>query len=546
MPVSRSCSSGIPASTTPSPDPVTPAGSVAEIEQAYRIGLAYEATLSDRDRRAGAHYTPVDVVEGLVARALPLADLPERPRCWDPSCGGGAFLVAVAEALWRRGIDAAEVVDRCVVGVDLDPGAVAASRRALTAWAEVRGATDVSPTVIEGDGLEMDLGRFDLVIGNPPFRNQLGSATARDEETARRRRDRFGDAALGYVDDAVLFLLEAARSLRQGGVACLVQPRSTLSVQHAAVARAEVQADGRHLVAAWLPGVQVFDAVVEVWAPFVRSGGQPADVMVFGGRTAELDGARSHPVVGGDWSPIAATADGVPELGDLRLDGGVADRAVATAGFRDEYYALLAHTVDEEPDSCGMRLVTTGMIDPGVCRWGEAPARFGKRAWDHPWLDVAALEVADPRIARWVERLAVPKVLVASQTRVVEAVADPVGDLVPVTPTIAVVPADSGDLGLLVAALVSPPVAALLRRRRAGSGMSATTVRVTAKDLLDVPLPADRVRWAAAAAALSRGATWAEHGSAMCSAYGADDPAVLAWWLDALPKRARRPAPVSD
>jgi GNAT superfamily N-acetyltransferase len=135
-----------------------------------------------------------------------------------------------------------------------------------------------------------------------------------------------------------------------------------------------------------------------------------------------------------------------------------------------------------------MRVVTTGMIDPGACRWGSAVARFGKRRWLHPWLDAAALSAADPRIGRWVARLAVPKVLVASQTRVVEAVADQRGDVVPVTPTIAVLPARGDDLDLVVAALVSPPVAAWMRRRRAGSGMSAAAVRIGAADLLEVPL----------------------------------------------------------
>jgi hypothetical protein len=188
-----------------------------------------------------------------------------------------------------------------------------------------------------------------------------------------------------------------------------------------------------------------------------------------------------------------------------------------------------------------MRVVTTGMIDPGACRWGSAVARFGKRRWLHPWLDVAALSAADPRIGRWVARLAVPKVLVASQTRVVEAVADRRGDVVPVTPTIAVLPARGDDLDLVVAALVSPPVAAWMRRRRAGSGMSAAAVRIGAADLLEVPLPADQGRWAAAAGRFAAGVGWADHAMAMCQAYGvaADADRLVSWWLGELPRSVR-------
>jgi hypothetical protein len=451
------------------------------------------------------------------------------------------FLVAVADALWRRGVDARRVVDRCVVGVDLDPGAVSASGAALRAWAEARGAGDVTPDVRVADGLASDLGPFDLVVGNPPFRSQLGAATARDATTAARRRERFGDAAGGYVDDAALFLLEAARSLRAGGVACLIQPQSVLSADHAAGARAAVVDGDRRIVAAWFPGEQVFEAMVDVWAPFVRAGDQGSDaVPLYGGRTAERVDGSAPAVEGSRWSGLGA-ARAVPRV-ELTSASRLGDVATATAGFRDEYYALLAHTTDEPPPGRKMRVVTTGMIDPGVCTWGAAGARFGKRTWAHPWLDVDALASGHPRVGGWVERLAVPKALVASQTRVLEAVADPDGDLVPVTPTIAVVPTEPGDLDLVVAALVSPPAAAWIRHRRAGSGLSASAVRVTAKDLLALPLPGDRRAWRRAAEALASGAGWEDHGEAMCAAYGIDRPGLLAWWLDALPRRSRSSA----
>ena len=132
-----------------------------------------------------------------------------------------------------------------------------------------------------------------------------------------------------------------------------------------------------------------------------------------------------------------------------------------------------------------------------------------------------------------------PKVLVASQTRVVEAVADRRGDLVPVTPTVAVVPTHPDDLDRLVAALVSPPVAAWMRRRRAGSGMSSAAVRIGGADLLDVPLPADEPRWSAAARRFAAGAGWEDHATAMCEAYGVDADVVVPWWLGELPRSAR-------
>ena len=48
--------------------------------------------------------------------------------------------------------------------------------------------------------------------------------------------------------------------------------------------------------------------------------------------------------------------------------------------------------------------------------------RFAKREFSAPRVDVARL---DARMRAWAPRKLVPKVLVANQTRIVEAVADP-------------------------------------------------------------------------------------------------------------------------
>ena len=56
-----------------------------------------------------------------------------------------------------------------------------------------------------------------------------------------------------------------------------------------------------------------------------------------------------------------------------------------------------------------------------------------------------------------------------------------------------------------VAAVVLSPVAALVSWwRRAGTGLGEGTIRYRARDLLDLPLPADAARWDAAAALVPR------------------------------------------
>ena len=114
---------------------------------------------------------------------------------------------------------------------------------------------------------------------------------------------------------------------------------------------------------------------------------------------------------------------GVPPLPALATDGTVGDRAPCSLNFRDEYYGLVPAVSD---DGDGPPLVTSGLIDPGRCLWGDRPVRFAKREFAAPRVELARL---DTSMRAWARRKLVPKVLVANQTRIIEAVADPDGDV---------------------------------------------------------------------------------------------------------------------
>ena len=178
------------------------------------------------------------------------------------------------------------------------------------------------------------------------------------------------------------------------------------------------------------------------------------------------------------WSPLVADLHDVPDVEPV-VDGTLGDLARATAGFRSQYYGLVDH-VREAPDGSTLPgstttiapLVTVGLIDLGRCAWGERDARFARRRWRRPAVDLVGLRAADPTVARWVDDLQVPKVLVATQTRVGEAVVDEVGTWVPSVPTIAVV-APAERLWAVAAVICSPVATALAVRRTAGTALSA-------------------------------------------------------------------------
>jgi hypothetical protein len=182
--------------------------------------------------------------------------------------------------------------------------------------------------------------------------------------------------------------------------------------------------------------------------------------------------------------------------------------------------------------------VTSGLIDVLRCTWGERHARFAGVEYRRP---VARLERATPAAADWVAAQLRPKVLVATQTKVLEATVDETGDLVPSTPVVAV-HADPERLWHLAAALSAPPITAHALHVAAGAALSTGAVKLSARQVLELPLPVDPEAWdrgaalardaARATSAAARRATLATLGTVMCAAYGVTAEGVVEWWLD--------------
>jgi hypothetical protein len=479
------------------------------------LDAAREAVLAPADRRRlGAHHTPVALARRLVALALdgcsPTAVVA------DPACGGGAFLVAAADALVAAGADPATVVARQLVGRDVDPVAVAVTRAALRCWATAAGVDGVAGPagIVVGDGLVQGW-TADVVVGNPPFLSPLGSATPGGRSAAALRR------ALGapYADTAWLFLLRSLQAVGPGGRVVLVQPESLLSARDARAVRAAVLP---HLEGMWLAGEPVFGAAVRVCAPVLAGGPVRGPVRRWRGVGVRPAGRVARPDASG-WARLRPTSappvrvGGGPVLGDL---------AAATAGFRDEFYGLAAAVTDGGP---GQPVVTSGLIEPGRSVWGERVARIGGRRFDRPVVDGSRL---DHRVAAWVAARSVPKVLVATQTRVVEAAPDHDGSMVPLTPVLSVEPRRGADVWWVAAALTSPLVSAWALHTFGGAALAGDAIKLSARQVLAAPLPRDRVAWSAATRALRRGDVVA-CGTTLAGA----DHRLLDWWRSRLPGR---------
>lgn len=488
----------------------------------------------DERRRRGAHFTPHAIARRLTGLAFDAASAREPLDVCDPACGAGTFLVAAHREASVRGF----AVPR-VWGADVDPLSVEVSRLALL-LAAGKPLDDLAQRVVCADSLALGrdawtgLGRgFDVVVGNPPFLNQLRRGSARSVEESARLSAQLSIGSQPYADTSALFLARAVDLLADPGVVALIQPQSLLSSRDAAGVRGLIDRRAP-LVGLWLARRPVFAASVRVCAPVARKG----DAAPFVRRFVDAGFDELEPVARGDfdsWADLAAGAAGVPAL---PLAGCASLRDIgcrATAGFRDQYYGL-AGAVREGGQ--GPRLVTAGSIEPLDLRWGRQAVTFAKQSFMTPVVDLAAV---DPAIRGWLEARLRPKVLVATQTRVIEAVVDAAGDCVPSTPVIEV---SDGDVSLwhIAAVLTNPVTSAHALRHTIGAALSFDAVKLSARQVLELPVPTDVSRWNRAAALAER-ASLAEAadkrealralGEEMCAAYGA--PAELtAWWLQRL------------
>ena len=553
------------------------------------LGRLHQALLDAGHRhRHGVHYTPAPVAALVVGRVLGAsadlrAGVEGPPLVCDPSCGGGAFLLAAADHLLAAGAGVLDAV-ASLRGIDLDPVAVEVTRASLVLWAARAGlagdeleavAAALGEHVVEGDALHGTWpgeGSLAAVVGNPPFGGQLARTTARGRDAAAAARALLGGSAAGYADTAGLFLVRAVAACAPGGRVAMLQPLSFLGARDAGAVRRRLE-EQAVLDEVWLADERLFGAAVDVCAPVLRVAGplsRPAPdgpVRVTRGTDVEVVAVpRDRLARAGTWAPIVAASTGVPalDLGGRELLGSLAR---ATAGFRDEFYALAPFVTDlSDPDAPldpgvllpalppgTARLVTSGLVEPARTVWGRRTTRLAGTRLRAPVVDVTTLRAwaegpdGDRRLAAWADARLRPKVVVATQTRVVEAAVDDDGSWWPSVPVVSVVldpdHDDDETRWLVAAALSAPPVSAWAAERSGGTALAPQALKLSARQVADVPLPVDREAWAEGARLLrlvgpqfdedARSRALLEAGRVLTAAHdlpSADAAEVLRWW----------------
>ena len=250
-------------------------------------------------------------------------------------------------------------------------------------------------------------------------------------------------------DSAYLFLELSCQAARPfNGYVGLVQPESVLAADGAAALRKAIAARST-IEALWVAGEKIFGANVLTCFVVVRNGIQSRPSLLKRSRGASfvtyepLHQSTREIEDLSTWGPLISECFGIPRI-DLPEDcSPLGDAVSATADFRDQYYGLAPFVREYDEEDCAksqfVPLITVGLIDPMRSRWGASPTKFNKRHWIAPVVDVDRLR-ASSNLGDWVDQRLVPKLLVATQSKVIEVLPDEAGTLLPSVPVISVVP----------------------------------------------------------------------------------------------------------
>ncbi|EPM50551.1 hypothetical protein A256_17986 [Pseudomonas syringae pv. actinidiae ICMP 19103] len=198
---------------------------------AYQIGLTYTGMLPSEHRGTyGVFYTPPVLTARLIDQVTTAGIDWSKCRVLDPACGGGAFLVPIAQRILieEKGCSPKLLIQSIgnrLRGYEIDPFGAWLTQVTLDAVvlpvSRLAGRRlPVMVTVCDSLRRIPAKDRFDLVIGNPPYgRIKL------DPET----RDRYKRSLYGHANLYGLFTDLALRHTKLGGLIAYVTPTSFLA-----------------------------------------------------------------------------------------------------------------------------------------------------------------------------------------------------------------------------------------------------------------------------------------------------------------------------
>ncbi|NDJ36666.1 MAG: N-6 DNA methylase, partial [Chloroflexi bacterium] len=385
-------------------------------------GDLHAQLLKDNHQR-GVYYTPAALAEPTARLTLEplLTDIERLPRVLDPAMGGGSLLLAAGEVMagWlvtqgMAEMDARQQAVQRLFGLDHDAFAVRLAGLMLRRWAGLAPGSLITADTLLGSPLLP--GRFDAVVGNPPYASVFTRARAEDWKRYKHRIKKRYRSAVGSFDLSVPFVEYSLAMLRAGGRCGLVLSNKLLGAAYAEQLRAIVEQEATVSMLIEADNAFRVDIYPHIWILEKTPPAPDEPVRVITGSSAhthtqaDLHGHLWSGALSPDWARLRTRFGGLPRLRDV---------AVVTAGMTvDESYRADAVTQDGEPGPNHARLITAGLIRRGEMLWGRKMCRFHRRDYRRP---VVPLEALSPRRRAQAHR---PKIIVAGLAKRIRAVVD--------------------------------------------------------------------------------------------------------------------------
>ncbi len=329
-------------------------------------------------------------------------------------------------------------------------------------------------------------GGFDCVLGNPPFVNVIeGRLDERMKGFIRVTRG----SVQGAADLAYYFVdLGLSLVLKANGWVGLVQPRGFLNAPGALELRAGLSRHNRSPRMVYVPpqsnlfsGAAVFVCLVAIGPSGVARVTMSEALDSAEWRVVQVADANWWAVVQGSCSGLTATPSATGDrIGDLY-------EVTASMTAADAYE--VKPFVRDDLEGPGLKLVTTGLIDPGKCMWSAVLCRYLGVDYAAPRIDPEA--PLPPSLQRRLIRARRPKVMVAGLSKRIECFLDEAGEYVGAVSTYTVLhPQDDvAALKVLADFLLSESATAQFRIELGGNAMGGGNITMKKRFLQDLRLP---------------------------------------------------------
>jgi adenine-specific DNA-methyltransferase len=418
-----------------------------------------EPRLAREEKRAkGVYYTPPEIVRWMVTRCLEVLNAPgpttSSLRIFDPSCGAGGFLREAQH----------QIPDGTLMGVDIDPTAIATATRVLNP------TPALTPLqLLPADFLSSSFSPppFDLILGNPPYVNIRELAKSTSPAYRQELRQRF-KSACGNFDLYVLFLERSLELLKPGGVCGMIIPNKWSGLDYARPLRELLLAETTLHDIVDLSGVSVF-AEAEVY-PQILIFQKTCPTKSHAVRVREIHSAAE--LCRGQ-SPVRMMPQALlsPKSISLHQTLDVESRVPTeplgqrtrlhsgASGYTAGHMAELLQEADEETSSEKRRhpFIVSGNIDRYSIRLGNL--RYMHRKFRQPLLDLNSDSLSPLKKKLYAN----PKIVIAGMSRRIEAAYDEQGLALGVQVYAAAEPLD--DPYFLLALLNSRLMSFLFRER---------------------------------------------------------------------------------